>query len=159
MVKIKLDNGNILYYAQGKFDRWCVYEMDKEGKRKAPKDPEYFAELEKLKEKFKAEDIYSDFVTIYDLTTKSFDEEVVNQIKQISLKYGEYSSQIFRIFSIIYMAMISEENKANTKLGRRIKRLGLYYLLIKGETPEYSSNFMKNKKWQEIDKLCQEGGF
>lgn len=52
-----------------------------------------------------------------------------------------------------------KKNKANTKVGRRIKRLGLYYLLIKGETPEYSANFMKNKKWREIDKMCQEGGF
>ena len=108
---------------------------------------------------FNKEEIYNDFVKIYEITSKKLDYRVVLDIKNISNKYGQYKEDIFRIFSILYMAMIAEENKRNTKLGKRIKRLGVYYLLIKGYSPEYSANFMNRKEWQVIDKWCLEGGF
>ena len=55
--------------------------------------------------------------------------------------------------------MIAEENKAFTKLGKRIKRLGVYTLLIEKKPLKYSTNFMRGKRWREIDKLCKERGF
>ena len=60
--------------------------------------------------------------------------------------------------------MVSEWNymirgKIPTKLQHRIKRLGVYTMLIKGKDPEYSANFMKNMPWYEIDELCIEDGF
>lgn len=55
--------------------------------------------------------------------------------------------------------MISEESKKNTKLGKRIKLLVLYYLLIKDLEPNYCANFMRNVSVKEIDKLCKEEGF
>ena len=156
---INLDNGNVLYFAEGRFDKWCVYEKNSYGKRIIPRDVEYFTELLKLTNYFKRDDIYNDYISIYDLTTKNFDNNVVDVIKKISLKYGEFKSEVFRTFSILYMAMIAEENKANTKVGRRIKRLGVYYLLFKDKSPEFCANFMRKMPWQEIDKLCKEGGF
>ena len=63
------------------------------------------------------------------------------------------------IFSILYLAMISEENKKNTKLGKRIKRLGIYSLLKENKSVEESATFMKKMKWREIDKMCIERGF
>ena len=41
------------------------------------------------------------------------------------------------MFTILYMAMILDENK----------------------TIEESANFMKKMKWQEIDELCRQRGF
>ena len=148
---INLDNGNILYFDEGRFDKWCVYEKNSYGKRIIPRDVEYFTELLKLTNYFKRDDIYNDYISIYDLTTKNFDNNVVDVIKKISLKYGEFKSEVFRTFSILYMAMIA--------VGRRIKRLGVYYLLFKDKSPEFCANFMRKMPWQEIDKLCKEGGF
>ena len=63
------------------------------------------------------------------------------------------------LFSILYMAMISEEKKRNTKLGKRIKRLGVHKLLIEGKDIYEAANFMKGMKWRDIDQLCKERGF
>lgn len=55
--------------------------------------------------------------------------------------------------------MIAEENKKHTKLGRRIKRLGIYTLLIEKRDLNYAANFMKGMPWRKIDRLCRERGF
>lgn len=159
MNKIDLLNGKYIYYDKGKFDKWCVYEVEENGRKKAPKDIEYFKELKQFSIIFTKEKIYKDFVIIYDLTTNVFDLNVVKKINSISNTYNEYNNQIFRLFSILYMAMIAEENKKGTRLGKRIKRLGIFYLLLKNNDPEFCANFMKGKNWKEIDKLCIEGGF
>lgn len=159
MEKIDLPSGNILYYDVGKFDEWCVYEEDKYGNRVPPLDEDYFAELKEYAEIFDKDEIYDDFVKIYDLTTNEFDDSIPDFIRKISLKYGKYSDKIFRVFSILYMGMISEENKKNAILKKRIKRLGVYYLLIKDKSPEYSAKFMIGEKAYILDKLCKEGGF
>ena len=159
MYKIDLENGSYLCYDKGKFDDWCVYEVDKNGLRKAPKHIDYFTDLYEYAKIFDNDEIYDDFVKIYNMTTDVFDGDVVTEIRNLSSKYGKFKNDIFKDFSILYMAMISEQNKKNAILGKRIKRLGIYYLLIKGKNPKYCANFMIGKKWQELDKLCLEGGF
>lgn len=57
------------------------------------------------------------------------------------------------------MAMISEEQKEHTKLGKRIKRLGIHKLLIEGIPVNKAANFMRGMKWREIDKICLKLGF
>lgn len=159
MNKINLLNGNYLCYNKGKFDEWCVYEVDEKGLRKAPKDIDYFNDLKNYTKTLNSQKIYNDFIIIYDMTNKTIEENVIKKIESIALNYEKYSIDIFRIFATIYMAMIAEENKKHTKLGKRIKRLGIYFLLIKNQTPEYCANFMRGKTWKEIDILCKEGGF
>jgi hypothetical protein len=63
------------------------------------------------------------------------------------------------LLSILYMAMIAEERKANTRLGRRIKRLGIHYLLFEGASISQAANFMRGMKWQQIAALCEARGF
>ena len=63
------------------------------------------------------------------------------------------------LFSTLYMTMISEEQKQYTKLGKRIKRLGVYALLKENKTALEAAEFMKGMNWREIDKLCKERGF
>ena len=55
--------------------------------------------------------------------------------------------------------MIAEENKAFTRLGKRIKRLGIYKLLIENKSVQQSANFMRGMGWREISDLCNERGF
>ncbi len=57
------------------------------------------------------------------------------------------------------MGMLAEENKEKSVLGKRIKRLGLYTLLIEDKPVDHSANFMNGKKCGVLDKLCKERGF
>ena len=156
---INFNNGVSLEFASGSFDDWCVYLIDTEGKRSAPKDIDYFSALKKLSQKYGAEQIYKDFVSFYEITNKELDPEVFNKINMIASYYGENSIEIEILFSILYMGMLAEENKKNTRLGKRIKRLGLYTLLIEDETVYRAANFMRGMKWRELDNLCKERGF
>ncbi len=159
MIKVDVKNDKYLTFSRGKFDDWCVYEIDSEGVRKPPLDIEYFNEIEELTQFFSPDEIYDDFIELYNETTKSFDEKVIIDIEKIVEHYNSYADDMFRIFCILYMGMIAEENKRYTKLGKRIKRLGMYNLLIKRFEPEYCANFMKGMGWKDIDKICEEGGF
>lgn len=159
MNRIDLFDGYYLCYSKGNFDYWCVYEVAPTGARKAPRDVDYFRELDELKNIFGAEKLYQDFILIYDWTKKELEQEVVDKIREVSFHYPSFYPKVFRIFATIYMGMIAEENRKNTRLGKRIKRLGVYQLLIQSKSPEYSANFMTKMGWREIDALCKEAGF
>lgn len=45
-------DGSFLEYDRGGFDDWCVYLTDASGKRKPPRDIDYFAQLRSLAERF-----------------------------------------------------------------------------------------------------------
>ena len=57
------------------------------------------------------------------------------------------------------MGMVAEENKENTKLGKRIKRLGVHLLLFEKYIPEKAVNSLKGASWQKLNKMCLERGF
>ena len=73
--------------------------------------------------------------------------------------YGSDSQLMKRCLYILYAGMIAENNKLNTKLGKRIKRLGLHTLLIDGKSIDYSVSFMRGMSWKDIDLLCKSKGF
>ncbi|WP_287129575.1 DUF7004 family protein [Candidatus Cyanaurora vandensis] len=55
--------------------------------------------------------------------------------------------------------MVAEENKKFTKLGKRVKHLGVYQILIEGMPAHQAANFSKGKKWREIATDCKNRGF
>jgi hypothetical protein len=57
------------------------------------------------------------------------------------------------------MAMIAEEQKQYTKLGKRIKRLGIHMLLIEQLSVHEAANIMRGMGWRDIAVLCDERGF
>ena len=153
----EFENGGILEYDRGKFDDYCVYKILGNSKE-ALNDIDYFNELSGLSEEYGEEKIYSDFVKVYDNTHKDIEEETIILIEEISHEYKKPVDAAI-LYTTLYMTMIAEENKAFTKLGKRIKRLGVYTLLIEKKPLKYSTNFMRGKRWREIDKLCKERGF
>jgi len=158
MIK-EFNDGSYLEYDRGSFDDWCVYLTKTDGTRKPPRDTDYFQQLKELSNTYGSDQVYKDYVKVYELTGKSVDDNVLNEISEISNKYGEDSLEVDIIFSILYMAMIAEENKAFTRLGKRIKRLGIYKLLIENNSVQQSANFMRGMGWREISDLCNERGF
>ena len=157
-IKTFFDN-SFIEYDYGNYDSWCVYYVSASGERSAPKDIDYFGELKFLAQKYGVERVYSDFVKIYNMTGKELEENNLLYITDISSEYVDDALKVDIIFSILYAAMISEEKVIYTKLGKRIKRLGVHLLLIDNKSVDFSANMMTGQKWQKIDVACKERGF
>lgn len=152
-------DGSVLEYDRGAFDDWCVYLTRPNMARHAPKDYQYFKRLTEYAAKYGNNQLYNDFIQIYNATTKVVDDSVFKLIDMLSAKYGNEETDIAIDFSIIYMGMVAEENKAYTKLGKRVKRLGIHQVLIDGLEYETAANFSRGKKWKELDNECKQRGF
>jgi|LZCG01.1.fsa_nt_gb hypothetical protein len=145
-------------YAQGKFDRFCVF-VTESGKRYAPSDKEYFIRFSQLAKDFDAEKIYDDFVRIYDMTSNKIQESVFVQIRKLAKTYVPREKEMMKWFSVLYAGMVAEENKQYTRLGKRIKRLGMYQVLILKRPPLHAANYSRNRKWFELDDIMTQYGF
>lgn len=152
-------NGSYLEYDNGKFDDWCVYLTEPNGSRKPPQDIDCFFVLKKLAIKYSAERVYKDYIQVYELTGNQVDSQVLDRISLVAKKYDSDSLKVDILFSVLYMAMISEERKRYTHLGKRIKRLGICALLMEERSVQESADFMRGMSWREIDTLCRERGF
>ena len=152
-------DGSYLEYDRGSFDDWCVYLTKSNGIRRPPRDVDYFNQLKHFTGKYGVDRIYNDYVRVYDLTGKQVEASALSNITAIASSYGNDALEIDVIFSILYMAMIAEERKKFTRLGKRIKRLGIYKLLIENRSVGEAANFMRGMGWRDIDYLCRERGF
>jgi hypothetical protein len=152
-------NGDSLEYDTGVFDNWCTYLCNPDGTRNPPRDAEYFSTLAELGKMYGSQRVYSDVKKIFVLTGKEINEKVFDYISLVSKEYSDDSPNVEILFTILYAAFISEENKANTKLGKRIKFLGIHQILIEGMNPEIAANFSKGMAWRDIAKLCDERRF
>lgn len=153
--EILLSTGTKIYFGRGKFDDWCIYVEGRDGTIDYPLDSWYFGELQKLNE---PEHIYKDFCLIYNVTTKKFSPVVVVVCKMLAVNHKD-SQLLELIYCILYMGMIAEENKENSILGKRIKRLGMYQTLIDNMPANVSANFSRGMSWQLIDEECKKRGF
>lgn len=159
-------DGTSLGWDRGSMDDWCVYMINPDGSTKPPKDVDYFTELLFFADKYGHKRVYDDFVKMYDvINSKNPDECHIEIIEEIVKSYPvEDQLAIDKLFTILWMAMVSEWNymirgRYPTKLQHRIKRLGVYTMLIEGQTPEYSANFMKKMDWKTVNEYCKVDGF
>ena len=144
-----------IIYDKGRFDDWCVYLMEK-GKRTAPRDIDCFIQIQKLSKKYSNAQLYKLFLIIYRHTYSSIDLKVIEIIKNIAGSFqAEDEIVIQKWFTIMYASMIAENQKENTKLGKRIKHLGIYQLLIENLSPENAANFSKGKSRKELDAIMK----
>lgn len=159
MIIKRFSDNSLLEYDRGSFDDWCVYYTNASGIRKPPRDTDYFKFLCQLADEFTVEKVYGDYVQVYNWTGNEVEEGALNNITTLSASYGNKALAVNVVFSILYLAMIAEERKANTKLGKRIKRLGIHALLMENVSVGNAANFMRGMGWREIDRLCRERGF
>ena len=152
-------NGQSLEYDWGGFDYWCIFIRKLDDSRNPPRDIEYFSNLVDLGKIYGFDRIYSDLKKIYLLSGKEIDEKVLKYISLVSEEYQENRLNVEILFSIIYAAFIAEENKARTKLGKRIKLLGIHQILKEGISPDIAANYSRGMPWQNISNICDKRGF
>ncbi|GGI27179.1 DUF7004 family protein [Pedobacter mendelii] len=154
-----INNHIIIEFDKGSFDNWCVYVTKNGLKRYAPLDTEYFGRIQEIGKQYSNQKVYNDFLKVYLFTDKTINPDVLKIIDLIAEDYAEHTEEINIWFTVIYAGMIAEENKEYAILKKRIKRLGMYQVLIENLNPEYAANFSKGKKWQELDMVMKEQGF
>lgn len=152
-------DGSQLCFDRGRFDDWCVYLTLPDGTRLAPRDWQYFQRLQELGRFYGLERIYDEFVAVYVQTTGEVQEDVLRSIGQRAEVYPAQSLRVDKVLTILYAAMVAEENLANRPLKKRIKRLGVHQLLLEEFTPHEAANFSRGRKFPELDRLCRERGF
>jgi hypothetical protein len=155
----QFSHGGFIEFDRGKFDDWCVFVTRANGERFAPTDVQYFSRLKKLSEIYGTSQIYTDFLTIYNRTNAVINDDVLKLIALLSQHYKNDILEIEIWFNVLYASMVSEENKEHAILKKRIKRLGMYQVLVENMEPEKAAIFSKGKKWTELDKLMKEKGF
>ena len=155
----RFSDGSSVEFARGSFDEWCVFVTTPGGQRRPPLDQNYFSALRRLGNTFGAQRVYDDFVRLYDRTGAAVEEEVFSLISSIASNYPECALQVEQLLSVLYLTMIAEENKAHTRLGKRIKRLGVHCLLLEHMSVERAANFTRGMAWRDIAALCRERGF
>lgn len=152
-------DGSTLEFDRGSFDDWCVWETHPDGRRFAPRDVDYFGTLLMFAEKFGANQVYSDFVAIYDVAESHVTDRSQETVKICAIKYQPLDGLVEKTFMVLLMSMVAENQKRNTRLGKRIKRLGVQDLLFGSRNVTHAANFMKGMRWQQIDALCRKLGF
>ncbi len=152
-------DGTSVEFDSGSFDQFCVFIRAADGSRHAPLDTEYFEILSNFSKGYGVEKVYADFIAIYEATVNRVTKESLKCIEDIALTYEPERVLFARTLTVIHMGMIAEANKANTKLGKRIKRLGIHRLLLENLSVNEAANFMRGLKWKEIDKMCLDRGF
>jgi hypothetical protein len=73
--------------------------------------------------------------------------------------YGKYRNRIINVFAILYAGMVAEEKKEHKVLGKKIKRLGIYQVLIDREEPAFAANFSRGMKAAQLKVECEKRGF
>ena len=146
-----------VYFAPGSFDNWCIY-VEKGKERFAPTDIWYFVVLDDWAQYLVPDFIYYDFIKIYDAVATDVSHDTLELIERLSFSYPDYD-QACLIWTILYMGMIAEENKTGKILGKRIKRLGIYQLLIERLEPVHAANFSRGRSTLELAPYCNERGF
>lgn len=149
-----------IVFDNGKFDQWCVY-IKNMNEKKPPLDTEYFNFFIELGKKYTNEKVYEDFVKIYNLVSNIVEKKVTDLIIDLAKKNYEkdISKDVAINFTVVYAGMVAERNKRNTVLKERIKRLGMYQILVLKHSSEDAAKFSKGKKAKDLDLICKGYGF
>jgi len=151
-------DGSSIGFGRGKIDNYCVYIKDSEGVR-APLDTEYFQFIHDLASNYSTVTAYSAFKQLYAIAEKEIHPNAVDIIDEAASRFPKllFKSQLY--FSVLYLAMVAEQNYPNTKLGKRLKRLGIYQFLFEGMAVVEAANWSRGKPWREISNECENRGF
>lgn len=152
------DDGSSIGFGKGKIDNYCVYFKENRSTR-APLDTEYFNFIYELAEEFGTVKVYSAFKKLYNMAEKEINQDAVQIIDEIANNFRLWREKCSKYFTILYMAMVAEENYPNTKLGKRLKRLGIYQMLFEGMNVDQAANWSRGKPWREISEECEKRGF
>lgn len=155
--------GHKIQQTRGSFDGWMITDNDK-----PLLDKDYFNTLVSLSMTYGSGKVYNDFVSVYDAVqnehnnqnTINIHKDSLDLIQNIATTYDIADETTAKVtFFELYTTMFAEEMKANTRLGKRIKRLAVHQLLILGKKVEDVACYSRGMTWEQIDAECARHGF
>ncbi len=133
-----------------------MYYIAPTGQKKAPKDIEYFSFIKELDETYGSDMVYNLIFEIFKKTTNNVDTQILEYItQQCKIKFGTQSLEADKNITFIYLGMIAEENKKNAVVKKRIKMLGIYYLLKEHKSVEMSATCLCYMNAEAILEECR----
>ena len=154
-----LPSGVSIAWGRGRIDSWCVY-IHEDGGRRAPLDTEYFDHLNSIGAELGATVVYDQFVQLWQMASGTPDPSanaLVDSLVSSHPPLVQFDSTQW--YTVIYMAMVSEENYPGTRLGKRLKRLGVHQFLLEGMPVIEAANWSRGKPWRQLDAECTKRGF
>ena len=146
-------DGDEIFFNEGEKDIWKVSFLDKNGKYWSPRDVDYFTELYSLAERYGFEFTYAVFLyvcySVYPCNWNGTDRIRFEKVCKIA--DAHFEEDTLKLWMTLYMTMVAEENKANTKLGKTIKNLAVYKILMLGEDIHKVAYSMWGKGWMILD--------
>lgn len=155
----RLRNGTVFSYGMGSYDEWCVYESNPEVRAKRVGDYDYFKKIRELGNIYEISDVFETFCSIYNRTTTEIDKDILKDISETCEQYEDDYDKAEYAFCLLYLSMVSEMNKEYSRLGKRVKGLGIHQLLFQKMKIHDIANFTRGKKWFEIAAICEQYGF
>lgn len=155
----RLRNGTVFSYGMGSYDEWCVYESNPEVRAKRVGDYDYFKKIRELGEIYGRAEVFEDFYDVYENTGADVNNKTLSYISRFCEKYHDDYDKAEYAFCLLYMSMVSEMNKEYSRLGKRVKGLGIHQLLFQKMKIHDIANFTKGKKWFEVAAACEQYGF
>jgi hypothetical protein len=157
----ELPTGYRISFGPGKFDEWLIYFVSHSNVTYFPKDVEYFSTLDSVGQVYGHMNLYRDFLTLYNWigTEEVSKPEIIEWICAMAGGYGKYRNRIINVFAILYAGMVAEEKKEHKVLGKKIKRLGIYQVLVDREQPAFAAHFSRGMKAAQLKVECEKRGF
>ena len=150
VLKMFRDN-TLLLYDRGSFDEYRVSFYDNKLRyRSSPNDAQFFTFLLKMGNNEKVWQMIVELAGQIDKHT---------EFQNITLPQLSGSLAAEKVFSALAAAMMAEERKAKSKLGRRVKLLGCHQVLQQKITPRVAAKWSRGKPWREIADECTRWGF
>lgn len=128
----------------------------------APTDNDYMQEIRNLASKYGQNEVWRSFLKLYDSIPQqrgvAITRTMTRKVSEIVAQYP-CEKNLRLTFDCLLCAMIAENNREKTKLGKKIKALGIYQSIyeLHLSIPQVT-NYSKNKSWQWISKECQRRG-
>jgi hypothetical protein len=152
-------DGSILEYGKGHFDARQVYHSRPNMLRRPATDADTLSRLGQLTLSAYPNDIYADFVVVYNRVTGPVAAHIFDLIHHMARGYGERALELEVIFAILYAEMVVAEAARRDRLKKRPKRLGVHYVLLDGLSGADAAAACRASPWQLVDSACRERGF
>ena len=163
--------GQAISFAHGDFDDYCawtrMYLPNGDVLFGMPRDTYYFEIASRLGERYGNRNIYDTVRNMYEdvlirpegsTLASPVIPRVLRNIRETADAFGIDSPWVMNMLMHLYYGMVAEENKARSYLGKSIKLLGLYEILIAKRDIYESANFMRNTPRTVLKQQCEERG-
>lgn len=142
-----------LCFAQGRFDNYAAVMLRERGGVREmffPRDEYYFSRLCLLAQAYGRERVYRDCQRLYAMTSDAVSLDVLQELRRISLEYGEDGPLAYDMLLHVYYGMVAEEHyqrvydgvpePKRTRMGKLMKMHALHRMLVEMDTVEAASS-------------------